>query len=95
MPATPPPANPVVIPNETVELDGAAVLAAIDKIHENLGAINGAINLSLRTDLTREQTGNGYNTQEAISRAMSDLQRLRQGVLRGDGTPLQEILDGE
>lgn len=90
MPA-PSPANPVVVPDETVELDGTAVLAAIDTITANLGAIN----LNFRTELTGSAAGVAYDAQATISKAMTDLQRLRQAVLRGDGTPLQEIMDGD
>lgn len=92
MPASPAPMNRLLEPDlavdETVELDGAVLLSAIDRITENLGNIN----LSFRTELTGAQAATAYDAQTTISKAMSDLQRLRQAVLRGDGTPLQEIL---
>jgi len=98
MPASPANMNPPrcyapepADPEETVELDGGAVLAAIDQITERLGAIN----LSFRTELSSDAAAVAYTAQTVISQAMTDLQRLRTAVQRGDGAPLAEILDGE
>ena len=76
-------------PEDVVELESAAMLAAIDRITENLGTIS----LNFRTELTGEAGVTAYRAQDEISKAMADLQRLRSAVSRGDGTPLQEILD--
>ena len=84
------PATPVNAPDETVELDGAVMLAAIDRITDNLGGVS----LNFRTDLTGPQASVAYTAQNIVSKAMADLSRLRTAVLRGDGTPLQEILNG-
>jgi len=78
-------------PDEIVELDGTALMAAIDQITRNLGAID----LDFRTELTGAPAAVAYSVQNKISKAMADLQRLRTAVQRGDGTPLQEILSGD
>jgi hypothetical protein len=82
---------PAQASEETVELDGDAVLASIDQIAENLNAIN----LDFRTSLSGPHAAEVYAAENKISKAKADLHRLRTAVRRGDGTPLEAILNGE
>ncbi len=83
--------EPVEPLREVTELDGDVVMAAINQISANLGSIS----LDFRMELDGAPAAVAYTAQHKISKAMSDLHRLRSAIQRGDGTPLQQILSGD